>query len=111
MLLANGADEFDLRCHADADATAETKTGAHTGGAGRNDTCEGHWGGDYDFGDPQQWCCDSWCYVDPTKCTKEVADALGITVAQSWTKTDVYYRYIYVHMHHRDMCSWTKNDV
>jgi hypothetical protein len=86
------------------DATASSSGGAHTGGAGKSftgyfqvgDKCEDHWGDAYDFNEAQEWCCDSWCYVDKTKCTKEVADALGIDVAQSWTKTDMWYRCVNV---------------
>ena len=56
------------------DATAASVGGAHTGGASLGDSCEGHWP-TYNWTDPQSWCCDAWCYVNPTTCTAEVAKA------------------------------------
>lgn len=55
-------------------------------------SCETHWP-EYNFGESQPWCCDAWCYVNPTTCTAEVRALYGIDVAKSWTGTEIYYSY------------------
>lgn len=42
----------------------------------------------YNFDTSQSWCCDAWCYVDKTTCTKEIADKYGFTVDASWLNVD-----------------------
>jgi len=56
--------------------------------------CKEMWGTDYDFAAGQSWCCDSWCYVNPTTCTQEIADKYGITVNPSWLDIEgLWYSY------------------
>ena len=38
----------------------------------------------------QAWCCDAWCYVDPTKCD---ANKSGIDMKPSWTGKSLMYSY------------------
>ena len=49
-----------------------------------------HWPS-YDFNEDQSWCCDSWCYVSNITCTPEKQKQYGITIGESWTKTNLWY--------------------
>ena len=75
------------------DAKASDRSGSHTCSGTNASSCEAHWGNSYDFSKEQSWCCDSWCYVNKSTCTPDLQKKYGIKVAQSWTKTDVWYSY------------------
>jgi len=47
----------------------------------------------YNWSLSQSWCCDSWCYVDRSTCTDQVAATHGLIVEQSWTGADIYFSY------------------
>ena len=71
------------------DSTA-TRGPAHTCKGNQASSCQAHWPS-YDFDDDQSWCCDSWCYVSNITCTPEKQKQYGITIGESWTKTNLWY--------------------
>ena len=73
------------------DSTA-TRGPAHTCKGNQASSCQAHWPS-YDFDDDQSWCCDSWCYVSNITCTPEKQKQYGITIGESWTKTDLWFSY------------------
>ena len=55
------------------------------------------WGSDYNFNKDHAWCCDSWCYVDPTTCFNATTASFkkyDLDVEASWLNVPgLYYSY------------------
>lgn len=75
-----------------ASVKASSGLGAHTCAGTNASSCQAHWPS-YNFTLDQSWCCDAWCYVNSTTCTKELQAKYGITLADSWTGKALQYSY------------------
>ena len=80
----------DGKCTPDSEASCKSGPG-HKCGSKKG--CNDLWPS-YNFDVSQAWCCDSWCYVDNTTCTKEIQEQYGISADPSWLNVPgLYYSY------------------